>query len=865
MAGPLRRWLVIAWLASIPGFLAVGESPTQKDAQPGRDLYGDPLPAGAVARLGSVRLRHAALSDLVFLPDNKSIVSAGGDRVLRFWDIATGKKVRAVRLQGTAGPGYCVTLSPDGKTLVSLDQGIQGVQGNLVFWDVNTGKELKKLPNGPGAGGGPFGQSWVSYMYFSPDGKTLAVHNEPNNVSLWDWSNGKERRLSLPAKQPAMGIGMDSTHHGYFSHDGKMFATGGGWFQPLCLWDVATAQEERRIDCAATISAFSPDGKLIAACCMDAQGGNQKSFRLFEVATGKEVFKAPCPGDSYYWWVEFSPDSETIAWVDTKKISLRERKTGKEIRQIPAQVRMAFFSADGKLLMGNNSNRIRLWEVATGKELNDRPGLTSWPNAVAIAPDGRSLATASWGSPIILWDAASGRQMRVLEMPEDNSYVNSLRFTQDGQRLFAGRSSGTVVFWDPISGKQRKTVKLAHPGNANQNFMNFLSIHLTADGKRIAGVERAFGPMGSLDQLSVWEADTGSLLKQSTFPSGQNPLLSPDGKTVAILDNEGLNIVDVSTGRTVLHQSGQWQGPLAISPDGRLLAARLAQPSGTYVVWEMATLKQIVTVAGGLLNTLALAPDNRTLVIADSESLRVWDLATHKEIYRSTVGDNVEVSSGIPTHETALTLSPDGRRVLTSQSDGTLLIWDLTLASRPSKLLANDADEKTIEALWVDLAKEDAASAYAAIWKLTDVPDPAIAFLRGCLKPAVDADFAKVRQLLKGLDDDRFEVREAASRELEKLGPATHAALRQTLEGKPSAEVRRRLESLLEKAGSISQSPDLLRRLRAIQVLEAIGSKEARNLIAEIASGVSHAPETLAAKEVIERLARRTDSKPKPY
>jgi WD40 repeat protein len=795
------------------------------------------------------------LSDLVFLPDNKSIVSAGGDRVLRFWDIATGKPVRTVRLQGTAGPGYCVTLSPDGKTLVSFDQ------GNLVFWDVNTGKELKKLPNGPGAGGGPFGQSWVSYMYFSPDGKTLAVHNEPNNVSLWDWSNGKERRLSLPAKQAAMGIGMDSTHHGYFSRDGKLFATGGGWFQPLCLWDVATAQEIRRIDCAPTISAFSPDGKLIAACCMDAQGANQKSFRLFEVATGKEVFKTPCPDDAFHWWVEFSPDSETIAWVDQKKISLRERKTGKELRQIPAQVRMAFFSADGKLLMGNSSTRIRLWEVATGKELHDRPGLTSWANAVAIAPDGRSLATASWGSQIILWDAASGQQMRALEMTEDNGYVKSLRFTQDGQRLLAGRSSGFVVFWDPISGKQRKTVNLAQPANANQNFFNFLSIHLAADGKRIAGVEQISGPMGPLDQLTVWEADTGTLVKQSTFPPGQNHLLSPDSKTAALLDNGGLNIVELSTGRTVLHQSGQWQGPLAISPDGRLLAARLAQPSDTYVVWEMATLKQIATVAGGPLNHLALAPDNRTLVIADSASLRVWDLAAGKELYRTTAGDNGNVSSGIPTHETALTLSPDGRRALTSQSDGTLLIWDLTLASRPSRLLANDADEKTIEALWTDLAKEDAASAYAAIWKLTDAPEPAVAFLRGRLKPAVDADFAKVRQLLKGLDDDRFEVREAASRELEKLGPGTHAALRQTLEAKPSAEVRRRLESLLEKAGNISQSPDLLCRLRAIQVLEAIGSKEAKKLLGEMASGVSHAPETLAAKEAIERLARRTDSK----
>src|SRR5260370_42697007 len=149
-------WAFIVFCITVPGSLA---DTAGKEAAISRrnDLYGDPLPAGAVARLGSVRLRHAALSDLVFLPDYKSIVSAGGDRVLRFWDIATGKPVRTVRLQGTASPGYAVPLSPDGRTLVSFDQ------GNLVSWDVDTGKELKRQPNGQGAGKRPSWQTTHQY------------------------------------------------------------------------------------------------------------------------------------------------------------------------------------------------------------------------------------------------------------------------------------------------------------------------------------------------------------------------------------------------------------------------------------------------------------------------------------------------------------------------------------------------------------------------------------------------------------------------------------------------------------------------------------------------------------------------------
>src|SRR5205823_3662711 len=95
---------------------------------PGHGEYGDPLPDGVVARLGSIRLRHAGLSDFVFLPDGKTVLSAGSDRVLRFWDTATGRMARAVRLQGDAGPGQCVTLSPDGQMLAAHDH------GKLVIW-----------------------------------------------------------------------------------------------------------------------------------------------------------------------------------------------------------------------------------------------------------------------------------------------------------------------------------------------------------------------------------------------------------------------------------------------------------------------------------------------------------------------------------------------------------------------------------------------------------------------------------------------------------------------------------------------------------------------------------------------------------
>jgi WD40 repeat protein len=127
-------------------------------------------------------LRHAGLSDYVCLADGKTLLTSGSDRVLRFWDVATGRQTRTVKLQGKAGPGRLVTLSPDGKLLAAQDNGV------LVLWEVDSGKELKTLP-APKAN--------VSYLYFSPNGKILAVGRSDWRVSFWDWETEKEREFPL--------------------------------------------------------------------------------------------------------------------------------------------------------------------------------------------------------------------------------------------------------------------------------------------------------------------------------------------------------------------------------------------------------------------------------------------------------------------------------------------------------------------------------------------------------------------------------------------------------------------------------------------------------------------------------------------
>ncbi len=132
--------------------------------------------------------------------------------------------------------------------------------------------------------------------------------------------------------------------------------------------------------------------------------------------------------------------------------------------------------------------------------------------------------------------------------------------------------------------------------------------------------------------------------------------------------------------------------------------------------------------------------------------------------------------------------------------------------------------------------------------RLYQSPSAAVDLLRGRLRPAHDPDAKRIEQLIVRLDDDEFEERERASRELEKLGARAEDALRQTVKAAPSAEVQRRIGDLLKKLGTDGPSADYLRQTRALEVLEGIGTADARRILEDVAKGPSNARLTREAK-----------------
>jgi hypothetical protein len=240
--------------------------------------------------------------------------------------------------------------------------------------------------------------------------------------------------------------------------------------------------------------------------------------------------------------------------------------------------------------------------------------------------------------------------------------------------------------------------------------------------------------------------------------------------------------------------------------------------------------------AGGALHAgvgvWAFSPDNRLLALAGADgTVQVLETATGKERTHFT-GHGGEV--------TALSFSPDSRRLASGSRDTTILVWDATGRLRNGELRTARLTAKEMEGCWADLAANDAPRAGRALWTLAADPTQSVPFLAKRLQTALAdakdrqaAQLAKVPQLLRDLDDDAFAVREKAKTELARLGEVAEPALRQALAKSPSVETRRSLEQLLKKAEAKRQvlSGEALRQVRVVEVLEQIGTREARQAL----------------------------------
>jgi hypothetical protein len=235
-------------------------------------------------------------------------------------------------------------------------------------------------------------------------------------------------------------------------------------------------------------------------------------------------------------------------------------------------------------------------------------------------------------------------------------------------------------------------------------------------------------------------------------------------------------------------------------------------------------------------------------MIRVTSELKLWHAAT---------GAALRTVEGCLGDTSAIAFAPDGKMVLTADQEEAVLTETLTglrrLTLGASQVARLDLDARQ---LWQELAQGDGSQAYRAMMTLVARPREAVTLLEKELKPVPETTPDRIARLVADLDSDQFATREQAARELQRLGDLAEGTVRGALQGQPSAEVRRQAQALLEKL-DIARSPLRLRDLRAIEVLEAIGTAEARRVLHALTQGEQKVRLTQEAAAALDRMARR--------
>lgn len=723
-------------LATLVGAVALcgcegGKPQEQAASQPAtqqvvrRDKYGDPLPVGAVARLGTVRLRDPdELKALAFSADGGRVASASARRV-RVWDAATGGELFSAEGREP------LAFSPDGRLLASA--GLSGLASQLHV--VGTGKPLDYLR-----------VAKPSVLRFSPDGQFLAVATFLR-VSLWDLREGKQIREYYTNKgAKAMA----------FSPDGKLLAVAleRG---VMTVYDTTAGDGEAGIHAKLAPPAgktvyirairFSADRKQIATAGCD-------STHLWDLAQRRLLASQRLTRGFHS--AAFSADGTMLATMaDYGPVCLYDLRSRKCILQLSIydkQVDVGHYSlpvaisADAKrLAYGRTVHEIALWDVQKKRDSHRFPGHRSAVMALAFSPDGQILAAGNLSDGVAaLWNPRAGKLLRTLCHKNDLSHVRSLGFSPDGRLLACGGPHGEVAVWELDRLKERFSIWLTHPA---YGISPVLDIRFRRDGKTLAAVR-------DNGELSVWVAASGKrLLHNDGSDMWDQAAIRPGGKVVALAairnhyisiadgqayylrrawsprggrhEKDSVTIIlrDLTTGKeiTALSGAGYSFASMAFSSCGGYVAAGVyvqlepdkdtGEPDFPYGVryrtglsqyvsialmpririWEVAGGRQVLELVPSRLTKIAFSPSGRILAVAgprcdrppgyhldldhpdtteqdEAHVIDFWDLATGRQI-ATLGGQGGQIES--------LAFSPNGKLIATGSSDTTIVVWDM--------------------------------------------------------------------------------------------------------------------------------------------------------------------------------------------
>jgi WD40 repeat protein len=516
------------------------------------DLYGDPLPRGVVARLGTERLIANEQSYLAFSPDGKR-VAHNANEDLCVWEVSSGKQflhLKTPRLMGFSGGAVPLVFSPNGKEIALA------CQDKLVrVWEIATGKQLRDFT------------CETRQLAFMPDGSSIAAAGNPGPILSLDLSGMRAPRplCDFPERVRFMSV----------SRDGKtltaVLITGDGKdaaLRTFVCWDLSAGRKLSR--CPVRLEAWwncslAPEGDAFAGSTRDG-----KNIVVIDPRTGRERWRAQVSNGSAI--ISFSADGSALAAAGRDGIvCVWDSGTGQvraRFKVSSARPNSIAMSPDGNTLAltGRADQAIHLWDVRTRQELHAFAGHRAGHLTVAFVGNGQELVTVSRDHMQILpvsewadwsmrhWDAGTGAQ-RTVTTANLKREVHLTAFSGDGRRLVVVLNDATIHLWDVEAGTQLQrwqgpTTATAWPGRPLKVVESTIRwVAFSVDGKSVLA--------GSGPKVYRWDVATGKELPAfDLLPDVTQSLwgaISPDGHTMAVHREWGRGtfaLVDTATGQS---------------------------------------------------------------------------------------------------------------------------------------------------------------------------------------------------------------------------------------------------------------------------------------------------------------------------